>query len=604
MGSHHWQQVWSAIRRRIERMRRAHIAPRVLDRLPVVPLIVVFASLLVLSVSGFMGAVLLRTHQDAIAETEHRLQDFTDVLVGHAAFVFDDIDRTLQAASKERERLMRAGHWGPAAGDRPYQALRELRPSSAAASNLSWTDERGDRLYNALSPRPAPLNVAERRYFREHRDNPALGLVVDRPNLSAATGRYLVPATRRFDMPDGSFGGVTTLLVDPAYFADFYRTMTHRQRLNIQLVQADGTVLVREPSLTSRTGASIAQGQLFAQNLPTASAGTFSGPGVFDGIERIVAYKTIPNLPLLITISMDRSDALADWYFDSTVLAAFCVLLVAMISVGSGLGVWQLRLRARRQREQAAAEERLRYAEKQRALGTLVGGIAHEINSALLPIMTLGEMTEEALPEGSFERDSVAQMRQSADQIDRLIKRVLAFSREEQAMGPRLDLEDFTARLLDSLREELPPHIALVKRIEPNIGAVLAGEEKLRQVFADLVSNAVYAIGERPGRIEIAAGRAFDRPASEAADNVSGETDFVRFSVTDDGPGIPSAVRERLFEPFFTTKEAGKGIGLGLYTARRVIAELGGYLDIEDKTGEGARISIVLPLAPAQSTVV
>ncbi len=279
-------------------------------------------------------------------------------------------------------------------------------------------------------------------------------------------------------------------------------------------------------------------------------------------------------------------------------LAFFTPLLVALV-VGSWLLVLQLRQRARRQREEEEAKERLREAQKLQALGTLTGGIAHEINNALVPIMTLAEMAEEALPEGSFERDSVGQIRQSANQIESLIKRILTFSRGEQASSAPLDLEAFVGRLLESLRGTLPKNIALVDEIEPGIGAVNAGEEKLTQVFTDLVSNAAHAIGAEPGRIAISA-HADPAPAAASRANAGRPVDYVRLSVTDDGPGILPIVRERLFEPFFTTKEAGAGVGLGLYTARRVVAELGGHLDVESEPGKGACFSIYLPRAAAR----
>src|SRR5262249_54311380 len=209
---------------------------------------------------------------------------------------FDDVNRTLEGANRARERLMRDGQWGPSAGNTPYLTLAELRSGSAAASNLSWTDETGERLYTALSPFPPPLNVASRSYFTAHRDNPSSDLQISAPTLSGFTGKYLVPVSRRFDLPDGRFGGVTTVLVDPFYFATFYQTTMRRQRVFVQLVLTDGTILVREPSLTSFMGTSIAKGQLFTEHLPKAQSGTFIGPGVFDGIQRIVTYKTIPKL--------------------------------------------------------------------------------------------------------------------------------------------------------------------------------------------------------------------------------------------------------------------------------------------------------------------
>jgi len=581
-------------------LRRGPFALGVAERLPIVPLIIVMAAVLVVVLTGLLTALLVRTHGEAIADAEHRIQDFTDVLAEHAVLVFDDVDRTLDAANKSRAGLLRSGQFYPAESDLPYETLRELRKNSAAASNLSFIDAQGERRYNAVLRTPPPLNIAEQSYFRVHRENPAPTILFGAPTVSASTGRYLVPVTRRFDLPDGTFGGITVMLVDPSHLANFYKSMTRRQKLSIQLALRDGTVVVREPSPQNFTGISIAAGALFSRYLPKAPVGTFATASAIDGVERLVSYKALPNLPLVISVSINRSDALTDWRQDGIVLLVFFTVLVVMTVCGAWLSVVQIRQRASRQREQSAAKEKLRQAQKQEALGTLVGGIAHEINNALLPIMALGEMTEEALPEGSFERDSVMQMRRSADQIDTLIKRVLAFSREEQASGDQLDLEQFLTRLLGALRDSLPANITLVDRLAPDIGAVHAEEEKLKQVFVELVTNATHAIGANVGCIEISATPAFDATPASAPAGEAEHAGYVRLVVRDDGPGIPPLVRDRLFEPFFTTKEAGQGIGLGLYTARRVIMELGGFLDVESEPGSGARFIMYLPSVRTQ----
>jgi len=575
---------------------------RIVARLPHVRLVLVTAAFLTLVLTGLLTALLSRTHGEAIAEAERRIQDFTEVLAEHAALVFDDIDRSLDAANKARARMMSDDRLGAAAADdRPHRLLLELKKNSAAASNLSFIDADGERLYNAVLRSPPPLNIADRPYFRAHRDDPSLGILFGAPTVSASTGRYLLPVTRRFDLPDGSFGGITVVLVDPSYLAGFYKSTTHRQRLFVQLALRDGTIIVREPSPRDVTGVSIAEGTLFTRHLPQAPAGTFAAASAIDGVERLVSYKALANLPLVISVSINRADALAGWRQDAIVFVAFYVMLAGIVAAGAWLSVVQIRERAKRQREQAAARDRLRQAQKQQALGTLVGGIAHEINNALLPIMALGEMTEEALPDGSFERDSVAQMRRSADQIDALIKRLLAFSRDERSAGDRLDLAGFLAGLVPELRRALPPGIRLTERIEPDIGAVQAGEEKLKQVLAELATNAAHAIGKRGGRIGISASPAFgkgppDMSPSAAVDAID-DIGHVRLVVEDDGPGIPPPARERLFEPFFTTKPAGQGVGLGLYTARRAVAEFGGFLDVESAPGAGARFIIYLPQA-------
>lgn len=589
-------EIFSALRRTAGEIRRA--LARILTRtIPAERLIIIAAIGLATAITGSVVVMVTLSYREVLTDAERRTQDFADVLAEHAMLVFDDIDRTLQAANRARDLLIRDGHWGPEAGDRPYRALLELRPSAGAASNLSWTDENGDRLYTALSRHPPPLNVATRRYFTKHRDDPSIGLFVDKPNLSGLTGRHLVPVTRRFDLPDGRFGGVTTLLVDPFYFSTFYQSTTRRQRLFIQLTLTDGTVLVREPSAVSIAGSSIASGVLFTEHLPKAPSGTFATASAIDGVERIVSYKPIPKLPLVISVSINKEHALAEWHQEVLVLLVFYVSLLGMIGGIAWLGLLQLRQRARRQREQELATERQRQAEKYQALSTLVGGIAHEVNNALLPIMTFGEMVEETLAEGSFERDAVGRMRRSSEQIDKLIQRVLSFSREEERASLELDLGGFVNRLHESLRQDLPKNIALARRVDPAVGTVVAPEDMLKQVFTDLVTNAAHAIGSGPGNIEIAASPAFERDGSTAT---PGEDGFVRIDVTDDGPGIPPLVRQRLFEPFFTTKEAGSGVGLGLYTARRVVSELGGYLDVASEPGKGACFSVYLRRAFAQ----
>jgi len=579
---------------------------KVAARLSIVPLAVVTAALLVVVLSVLLAVLMVRMHREAIVEAEHRIQDFADVLAEHAALVFDDVDRSLDAANKARDWLLRNGQFETPADDRPHRALLELRKNSAAVSNLSFIDAQGERHYNAVLRSPPPLNISDRPYFRAHRDDPSLGILFGEPTISASTGRTLLPVTRRFDLPDGSFGGITVVLVDPTYLGNFYKSTTHRQRLFIQLALRDGTVLVREPSPRNLAGASIAGGTLFSRYLPQAPAGAFAAASAIDGVERLVGYRALANLPLVVSVSLDRSDALAGWRKDAVVLLAFYAVLAAIIVGGAWLSVAQIRQRASRQREQAAARERLRQAQKQEALGTLVGGIAHEVNNALLPIMVLGEMTEEALPEGSFERGNVARMRRSADQIDALIKRILAFSRDEKFSSEYIDITEFMTGLLPSLRRALPPGIELTAHIATDAGAVVAVAEKLNEVIAELVTNAACAIGGKAGHIGVSAAPAFGESAPSTAPAgplaTTGGGAYVRLVVEDDGPGIPPLVRDRIFEPFFTTKEAGQGVGLGLYTARRTVMELGGFLDVESAPGKGARFIIYLPQARVPAT--
>src|SRR5258708_23816495 len=125
-------------RRRRPAKRRLMLLGRVMGwRLSPARLVALGAAAMILALSGLIGVILMRGYNEAIAETEHRISDFTDLLAEHAARTFDDIGRTLEVAIRVRESLIQAGTWGETAGDRPYAALRDLLLSSAALNNLS-----------------------------------------------------------------------------------------------------------------------------------------------------------------------------------------------------------------------------------------------------------------------------------------------------------------------------------------------------------------------------------------------------------------------------------------------------------------------------------
>ena len=123
--------------------------------------------------------------------------------------------------------------------------------------------------------------------------------------------------------------------------------------------------------------------------------------------------------------------------------------------------------------------------------------------------------------------------------------------------------------------------------------------KKLAPKGGMLVGNAVQAIGERAGRIAVAI-----EPVAEAAaaSNATGKPRrFCRLTVSDDGPGIPDAIKIRLFDPFFTTGEVGTGVGLGLSIVYGIVNVLGGHIDVESTPGSGTRFAVFLPLADAEA---
>jgi signal transduction histidine kinase len=231
--------------------------------------------------------------------------------------------------------------------------------------------------------------------------------------------------------------------------------------------------------------------------------------------------------------------------------------------------------------------EEVMRSERLASLGTMLAGIAHEINNPLSNISTSAELLEEANEElGPEERQEL--IRQVISQTDRateIIRTVLEYSREPQG-----DLDRRPTNLLSALfesvilvRGELPTHVSVALDVAPDI-EVLAHKTKLQQAFINLMTNSIHAMREahRDGTIAVSA----RYPPGD------GQVEIV---FRDTGAGISPHVIDRIFDPFFSTKDVGHGTGLGLYLTHQIVEHHGGTIRVESTVGEGTTVTIRLP---------
>ncbi|HWE71549.1 MAG TPA: ATP-binding protein [Stellaceae bacterium] len=259
---------------------------------------------------------------------------------------------------------------------------------------------------------------------------------------------------------------------------------------------------------------------------------------------------------------------------------------VGALTVSAVIGVMRA---ASAEREQLRQE--LFHAQRLDALGRLAGGIAHDINNSLVPVVAMTSMVLKRLPPDSADAESLKMVREAADHIKLLVQQILAFGRPHEPQTVPVDPTAFLRDTLHFVRATVPTTIDIAAKLDP-APLVCVDASQFRQVLINLITNAVDAIGERQGTITVGLSEA--RPAA-----LQGRL-CVRLSIGDDGSGMDDETRGRVFEPFFTTKEVDKGTGLGLSVVYGIVGAHGGRIDVTSAVGQGTRFDIFLPAMVSQ----
>jgi PAS domain S-box-containing protein len=256
--------------------------------------------------------------------------------------------------------------------------------------------------------------------------------------------------------------------------------------------------------------------------------------------------------------------------------------------IGTVHDVTEARAAEAKQRE---LQKQLQHSQKLEALGTLAGGVAHELNNALMPINSLAKMMLKGLPPDSDDREVFELIVEASDRARNLVQSILSFSRKQDRLKARIDPADVIRQSLQMLRMTLPATVRINEEIIPT-PPILADADELNQVVVNLVTNAAHAIGAAPGTVTIGLAAL----GSAKTNDENAEDGWVRLWVADTGCGMDAQTVERVFEPFFTTKEVGQGTGLGLSVVHGIVSDHGGRIEVESAPGKGTRFTIILPV--------
>ncbi|MCE5313329.1 MAG: HAMP domain-containing histidine kinase [Nitrospiraceae bacterium] len=215
-------------------------------------------------------------------------------------------------------------------------------------------------------------------------------------------------------------------------------------------------------------------------------------------------------------------------------------------------------------------------SEKLAALGTMLSGVAHELNNPLSNISTSCQILQEEISDTDikYKKELLEQIEEQTERAKKTVRMLLDFSRDKPFVMQKLQLSKVINETLQLAKTEMPAERSVKSDIPDNL-YIDADRQRMQQAFLNLLKNAFDAGGD----VHI---KAWD------------EGQHVQLSFSDSGHGIPQEIIKKIFDPFFTTKDVGKGSGLGLFIVYEIIEEHGGTINAESQPGKGTTFTILL----------
>jgi signal transduction histidine kinase len=217
-------------------------------------------------------------------------------------------------------------------------------------------------------------------------------------------------------------------------------------------------------------------------------------------------------------------------------------------------------------------------SEKVASIGTLVFGVAHELNNPLSNIYTSAQILNEELESGDIEykRELLSQIESETERAKEVVGSVLDYSRSKEKVS--FNLRRAMEEAIRLMKAEIPAGVTIAANVPEDI-ALFADKQKIQQVILNLINNAVDAM-EDEGEISISA---------------SQESDMVEILVQDNGEGMDQKTLKKVFDPFYSSKKDKKGYGLGLFIVNKIINEHGGSISVDSSPNIGTVFTIMLP---------
>jgi signal transduction histidine kinase/ActR/RegA family two-component response regulator len=244
-------------------------------------------------------------------------------------------------------------------------------------------------------------------------------------------------------------------------------------------------------------------------------------------------------------------------------------------------------------------EKKLRQSQKMEAIGTLAGGVAHDLNNILTGIVSYPDLILLDLPKDSHLREPILTIQQSGKKAAAIVNDLLTLARRGLVTKEAIDLNQVVRDYLESPEfhklKEYHPNVRIEMIFEENISNIMGSSAHLSKVIMNLVSNAAEAM-VAGGIISLSTeNRSIDKP--QIGYDLITEGDYAVLTVSDTGKGIPASDLERIFEPFFSKKRMGRsGTGLGMAVVWGTVKDHDGHIEVKSIEGKGTTFTIYFPV--------
>lgn len=476
--------------------------------------------------------------------------------------------------------------------------MAEVPLNKSIASHITIIDEEGTPLLVSGHKIKPGTTAKDRDYFKFQKSTPGDELLVSRLHKGRNSGKLIIRLVRRYEKPNGEFGGVIFLALEARHITEFFNTMKIGPRSTATLVGLDKYIRARSSWGKLEPGRNIAVSALWGA-LDKSPVGDFRQTAIHDDIERHYSYRQVPSFPLVVAIGLSLEDVGSSLeasrvsHYSIAFLATMLIVVTALFFHRQRDFLLQIEAKNRELEKRAdEIEEKNTELQSQNAeLERFNYTVSHDLKAPLVTIkgfLGLLQRDIEAQNEAAVARDA-SQISDAADQMGQLLNELLELSRIGRQMHAPEDrrLDDLVREALERVAIQLDENnVELV--VEENMPSVTGDAGRLVEVFQNLIDNANKFMGDQV-EPRIVIGAELDRGQ-------------VHCRVCDNGVGIASEYHERVFDLFDRLDTSVEGTGVGLALVKRIVEVHGGRIWIESAgEGEGSCFHFTLPAAAQQA---